>query len=176
MTREKDMNDNLQAEATFIRPTPEAVVRYERDRILTLIAEQTNESLLAPALPGEPEGTREGLRKLVINGFVQNFVRFTTADQPIERLMALQLVSETALRDIDAELKDYYMTQVAMIDINAPAVTRVPEVPISTAELEVMVEQVTDEAVSPPRGVAIERLQDAMQKARAFVVSKVVTR
>lgn len=175
MIREQDISSNFHREAALIRPTPEAVVREERDRILTVIAQQTNQALRAPARPDEIADDRESLRHQVIDSFVSNFVRFTSADQPIERLMALELMSETVLSEIDADLREYYMTQVARIDINAPVVTLTRETSISTAQLEMMAEHVTDEAISPPRGVAIERLQLAMQKARAFVVNKVVS-
>jgi hypothetical protein len=150
-------------------PPPEVVAIDERDRFLTVIATQLNEALLAPPLPGEPDGFRESLRPRVIATFIDNFERSTAAYRPLERVIALQAASEIVLAGVDAEIKDMYMTRIAMIDINAPVIQPVVEPSISTAELETMARHETDAAVSPPRGTTIRKIQAGLQAATSLL-------
>lgn len=143
--------------------TPEqvAATRREIEEFLAVLAmNNTNDVLRNPIAQQDAE-----LVVTVIDSYVANVRRSTADYDPEERSALVQRLSGLALNGVPLGYAELFTSRMAAVLDEQRTVETKDQ--ITNDQLEAMAENVTDETVSPPRGMAIEKLRAAIQFASA---------
>lgn len=102
----------------------------------------------------------------VVDNYIANIRRSSEGYSQQERVALVKRLCGVALEGVSLDYADLFKSRLRDF-INEQVETKEVGEVISAEELDVMFENVTDETVSPPRGLAIEKIRAAIQSASA---------